>query len=178
MQSSSKLTALKTIRLCPFRVEHAEHIARWAEKDANAEFFRRMPPIQDWLTPDLIKQVYGTAWVIYEDDMPVGLLTAFWHDQASRSVEYGILVDKEESNHKSSTATEIMHQALEYAFHYRNMHKVYVRLLEGREGLKAKLESLGFTTEATLRDSVYFKGEYRNEYYLSCLKLEYKGRNS
>lgn len=167
----------KQVRLAPFTSEVIPAIARWAEKKENAEFFRRTPPPQDWLSSLGIQNLWQNVRIIYEDEMPVGMLTVTMHDQYSRAVEYGLLIDKEESSHKSFTALEVMRAACVYAFDYMNVHKIYVKLLDTRTGLKSRLEGLGFTTEALLRDSVFFQGEYRNEYLLSCLKLEYKPKD-
>jgi len=160
----------------PYTPDIAEHIALWATKPSNAEYFRRSPPVQDWLRKDFIDQLFAGSWIIYEDDAPVGLLSMHSLDPYARSCEWAILIDKDSSAHSHNTAMEMIHQACEYSFNYKNLHKIYVKLLDHRDNLKLALESVGATLEVTLRDSVYFNGEYRNEYLLSMLKLEYKGR--
>jgi len=172
--SKSPAVALKLIRLAPYTPEIAPFIVKWAEKPDNAEFFRRVPPLSDWLSTAAITQLWQAAWVIYEDETPVGLLNLHSLDPYSRSCEIGILVDNEASSHRRQTVDAVTDQMADYLFNYKNLHKVYLKVLEGREKLVKILESKGFVSEALLRDSVFFKGEYRNEYLLSCLKLEYK----
>ena len=169
-----KLATAKAVRLAPYTPEIAAQIANWAQKPANAEFFRRIPPLCDWLSPEGIRQLWEGSWVVYEDDRAVGLLTMQGLDVYARSCEIGILVDNDSSAHRRVTVDQVTDFMADYLFNYRNLHKVYLKVLEGREKLVKILESKGFSQEALLRDSCFFKGEYRNEYLLSCLKLEYK----
>lgn len=173
-QKPAALTALKAVRLAPYMPEIACVIARWASAPENAEFFRRVPPLCDWLAPAAIGTLWGTSWVVYEDDTPVGLLTLHSIDRYARSCEVGILVDSKDSSHRRQTVDAVTDQMADYLFNYLNLHKVYLKVLEGREKLVKLLESKGFQQEAVLRDSIFYSGEYRNEYLLSCLKLEYK----
>ena len=151
-------------------------IVQWAENTSNAEFFRRCPPLMNWLTPEAALSLWSTSWVILEDDTPVGLVTMCNLEQSSRSCEYGIMVDKEASSHPRLTIDTVYAEALEHAFDYCNLHKVYVKILDHRQGLQKIAEALGFSQEAVLRDSIFFNGEYRNEVLLSCLKLEFRRR--
>jgi RimJ/RimL family protein N-acetyltransferase len=163
--------------MAPVTAHVVPSIVKWAENPSNSEFFRRCPPLMNWLTPEVALALWGSSWVILEDDMPVGLVTMANLEQSSRSCEYGILVDKEASSHPRFTIDTVYHEALEHAFDYCNLHKVYVKILDTREKLAAIAASFGFSQEAVLRDSIFYKGEYRNEILLSCLKLEYRRRS-
>ena len=171
--TAPKLEVLKTVRLSAFRAENSQDIIRWAQKLQNAEFFRRCPPHMDWLDPERVMQLWGNSWIIYEEDTPVGIVILHSIDSYGRACEFGMLVDKESSHHYHKTAHQATNQLADYLFDYRNFHKIYVKILDSRDKLKDRLQRIGFTCEATLRDSIFFNGEYRNEYLMSCLKLEF-----
>lgn len=159
--------------MVPYTPELNLAIAAWAQKPENAEFFRRYPPQCDWLEPMRMTQTFAGSWAIFEEDTPVGLVTVHSADPYARSCEFGVLIDAASSSHPHQTAHEITNQFCSYAFDYKNLHKIYMKILDSREGLKTRLEAIGFTCESILRDSIYFQGEYRNEFLLSCLKLEF-----
>lgn len=167
---------MKTVRLVPYTPDINTFIMGWAEKLENTEFFRRFPPKCDWLEASRMAQVFGNTWVLYEEEKPVGLVLLHSFDQFGRSCEFGLLVDFASSEHPHQTAHEATNQVCDYVFNYRNLHKIYMKILDNRDLLKTRLESVGFTHEATLRDSIFFNGEYRNEYLLGCLKLEFVQR--
>lgn len=169
-----KLAISKRIRLVPFTEDYVPSIVKWAENPSNSEFFRRCAPLRNWLDPNYALAMWRGTWVIVEDSEAVGILHMSLIDQFARSAEGSILVDKASSAHPHVTAQQAYREFLDYAFDYCNLHKVYVKILDSREQLKAIAEEFGFVCEAILRDSIFYKGEYRNEYLLSCLKLEYR----
>lgn len=175
-KSNLKLAVTRKIQYSPVTSYTLPHIVEWAEKPANAEFFRRMPPLNTWLEPERALKLWqaAAAHIIFEDNTPVGMIVSGFTDQASRACEIGMLVDKEASTHRHLTFLHIMHDFIKNAFDYYNLHKVFVRVLTHRTEMRKTLESFGSVCEATLRDSVFFNGEYHDEWYISLLKLEYR----
>lgn len=163
-----------TIRMMPFTDQIAPYILSWASNKENVEFFRRCPPMCNWGTVELIRQLFGNMWVVYEEDQPIGLAGIFALDQYSRSCEFGLLIDKEHCTDRPRACNEICNQVGQYCFNYMNLHKVNVRVLPWRQTLAKYLEAHGFAKECDLRDSCFMNGEYHSEGLYSCLKLEFK----
>lgn len=173
-ESLTKLSIAKSVILQPFSTEHASLLMQWASRSSNSEFFRRIPPLMNWATPEATLALWKGSWTILEDGRPVGIGIASFGTQADRSCEVGLMIDADASSQRSLTSALAMRQAFEYCFDYCNVHKITMRVLTTREGLKQNLLKLGCSVEATLRDSIFFQGEYHDEWLLSCLKLEYK----
>lgn len=162
------------VRMLPYTDNIAPLILAWYEKKSNAEFFRRCPPAQNWGTPDLIRQIFGGMWIVYEDERPIGLTGLFNIDNYSRSCEFGMMVDKDSTEDRPRVCHAVCNQVGSYCFNYMNMHKVLVKIMPWRAGLEKYLQAHGFTKECDLRDSCYMNGEYHSEALYSCLKLEFK----
>lgn len=160
------------IRLSPFCKGVEVSIVKWYEDPKNAEFFRRCPPICDWMSLGGIEAIFGTLWVAYEEDRPVGLVGLFNKDVYSRTCELGMLIDG--ATDQKDAAKQLMDAFADYAFNYLNLHKIYIKIMPWRDKLAKRMEGQGFSKECDLRDSCYFKGEYHSEMLYSCLKLEYK----
>ncbi len=170
-----KLVSSKpTIRLSPYCKGMESTIVRWYEKKENAEFFRRCPPLCDWMSVEGLQTLFGSLWVVYENDVAIGLAGLFGKDPFSRSAEFGLLIDSEASTDRGYAARTCFNQVCDYVFNYLNMHKLSIKLMPWRTKLAQRIEEHGFTKECDLRDSCYFRGEYHSEMLYSCLKLEFK----
>lgn len=176
MSKPAKLRVLtnKVYRMAPFERSVAPTILQWYGKPENSEFFRRCPPACDWMTLDGMEKLFQTLWVVYEDGAAVGLAGLFNRDPYSRSVEVGLLIDKETVTDRDQAVRAIFHELCTYCFEYLNCHKVYIKIMPWRDKLAKRAETQGFTKECDLRDSCFFRGEYHSEMLYSCLKLEYK----
>lgn len=163
-----------TFRLTPYVSGMETTIVSWYDKKENAEFFRRCPPICDWLSTQGIQATFGALWVIFEEATPIGLAGIFNKDPFSRSCEIGLLVDKDSTTNKTAAVAAVTNLLGDYIFNYLNYHKVYIKLMPWREKLGKKIEAFGFSKECDLRDSCFFRGEYHSEMLYSCLKLEFK----
>lgn len=177
MEKSAKLKIVSntTYRLCPFTPGLEALILSWYERKENAEFFRRCPPACDWATLGGIQSLFGSLWVIYEEDLAIGLAGLFNVDRFARSAEFGLLIDKATSKDSRAANIAVCRQISDYVFNYLNFHKIILKLMPWREKLAKHAELQGFTKEVDLRDSIFFNGEYHSEMLYSCLKLEYKG---
>lgn len=174
MKKLQAVTDPNTYRLAPYVTGLEATIVAWYEKKENAEFFRRCPPICDWLTPQGVLTVLGTLWLVYENERPIGLAGLFSKDPYSRSCEFGLLIDNEATQSRSEAARSAFNQVCSYVFNYLNFHKISIKLMPWRTKLAKRIEEHGFTKECDLRDSCFFRGEYHSEMLYSCLKLEFK----
>jgi RimJ/RimL family protein N-acetyltransferase len=161
-------------RLTPYTPGVEAHIVSWYDKPENAEFFRRCPPICDWLSSASIQTVFSSMWIVYEGERPIGLAGLFSKDVYSRSCEFGLLIDAESCSSRGQAARAVFNQACDYVFNYLNFHKISIKLMPWRDKLAKRIEEHGFTKECDLRDSCYFRGEYHSEMLYSCLKLEFR----
>jgi RimJ/RimL family protein N-acetyltransferase len=173
MEAVAKIQPNLEVQLSPMISEALPLVLSWAKKPENAEFFRRFPPMCDWLCTNRALEIFKDAYLISESDRYVGLAVLHSADPYGHCVDVGLLVDTETSLQRSKTAITAGDQLCMYAFNFLRMHKVSSRILSHRLGLKAHLESSGFKQEGYLRESIWYNHKYHDEIIMSCLAVEF-----
>ena len=161
------------VRLSPMISEALPLIISWAEKAENAEFFRRFPPMCDWVSWERAMLAFGQMWLVNEGDKIVGVAGLFSHDIFSHHADFGILVDNETSKQRSETCRQASFQVWEYGFNYLRLNKINIKILTNRSKLAKRMESCGFKLDGILRSNSYFQEQYVDEMFYSCLKSDY-----
>lgn len=161
------------IRLTP--ITDDKLIREWAGKPENAEFFRRMPPVNMW--PADTTGWWSGMFLVQrtDDEKNLGLLALTNNDVFHRSVEMGALLDKEACGElkRRDVAVEAITQALDYVFLYLGYEKIYSKTLAHRSSLFAGYEQYGFNKDGVLRSNVFFQGKHHDEVVYSLLKNEW-----
>lgn len=159
------------MRLRPVEIHDIDYIRDLARNPENDEFFRRQPPENMWPTDGQVMQWYLSSFVVEVEDELKGLVTVVNHDQACRSVEVGIVIEK--GPERRETMLEAMHTIATHLYDTLNMEKMWVRVLPSRTSLAEYMKSFGFVKEGTSRRSLYWKGQWHDEVTYSLLKEEW-----
>jgi RimJ/RimL family protein N-acetyltransferase len=96
----------------------------------------------------------------------------FHFNQTSRSCELGISIGDHDYLGKGygSEAVELI---LDYAFKYRNFHRVYLQVTETNERAFKSYVKCGFVEEGRLREHLWTDGAYRDVICMSILRYEW-----
>jgi RimJ/RimL family protein N-acetyltransferase len=154
-------------RLVPIHIGFSDKIHEWAGDSDNAEYFRRYAPLFamkfDYADPH--------CWGVMLGHQPIGLLCLTDFDVAARKAAMGLLIEKPFRN--SEVITKACVEAMRYVFEYLGYNKLYTLTLPHRTALHSRLESAGFTKEATLIANTFWRGKYWDEVQHSLLKSKY-----
>ena len=156
------------VRLSPVEPESLAAAIAWAETPNFAEFFRRFPPLQDWMSWDRAAQVLASCYQVSVDGRLVGLATIHKHD--SENVELGLLLEGDARVYSE----QVRDQMISYAFNYLKVNRVFVRILPSRTGMISKHIGIGFKEEGRTRQSCQVNGKYSDELVFGLLKGERK----
>lgn len=156
-----------TVTLVPVNPGLADKVYSWAHDSDNAEYFRRYAPLFamkfDYTDPH--------CWGVMQGQQPIGLLCLTDFDPAARKVAMGLLIEKPFRNTEAISGA--CREAGRYVFEYLGYNKLYTLTLPHRTALHSRLESAGFTKEATLIANTFWRGKYWDEVQHSLLKSKY-----
>jgi RimJ/RimL family protein N-acetyltransferase len=108
---------------------------------------------------------------------PVGVLSLMNIDFLNRNVEIGITIGSAEHRSKG-LASRSLCLALKILFEYFNYHRVWAQILEINQTSLNLFAHIGFRTEGTLRENVYWEGRMVNTVVVSILQHEYNKLSS
>ncbi len=103
-----------------------------------------------------------------------GICALFNHNVEAQVCELGITIgDKDYWG--LGNGREAIHLLLRYAFHYRNLHRVYLNVNSTNERAIRAYEACGFIEEGRLRQHVWSDGAYIDLVYMGILRDEWRG---
>lgn len=112
------------------------------------------------------------AWVIcLADDTVVGEVVINEIDRDNRSGSIRIAIFDPQYFGKGY-GTEAMSLAVDYGFKQADLHRISLGVYAFNPRAIHVYEKVGFTLEGTLRDSLFWDGEYHNEYIMSILATD------
>lgn len=164
------------IRLTPFTRELTATALSWAIKEDNTDFFRRMPPLQDWFTEDLAFKVFSYFYVVWDDDKPIGLTGLTQNDPHGKIIDFCLLIDSDAMPDRREAGCAVVDQMSEYVFNYMNYNKMVCKTLSSRKGLGECLELLGWECEGNLRQNIFYKGEWRDEKFWATFQETWRAK--
>lgn len=106
------------------------------------------------------------------NDTFVGVVTLTSVDWKNRRAESGIRLTLDAPK-QQGIATDALLTMLDYAFNELNMHRIYATVIEHNEASRKLHLKCGYKLEGTLRQSVYKRGKYHDEYQFGILKEEF-----
>lgn len=160
------------ISLKPVTIENVELIRAWAADPYYGEFFRRFPPVFTWGEDQAVISTFVNSYFIRQDDNIVGLCSLINVDNISKSVEYGVLLEKE-SKETVKTLFESSDKLKDYVFNYLDFNKAYCTILKHRKDLISLFELNGMKFEAELKESCFWQGKFWDEVRYYQLKREF-----
>lgn len=126
-----------------------------------------------WFDDYLTKRKENVRCAILEDDRMVGVVYLTSIDRINRSAEYHIMIGADMDRGKGYGYQGSL-LILKHAFEDLNLNRVQLTVLENNEPAVKMYEKLGFKKEGLLRETVFKKGEYKNQLIMSMLFEEYK----
>jgi len=102
----------------------------------------------------------------------VGIVRLMFIDWISSHAELGIYIGEDKMRNQG-IGKESMKLILQYAFKKLNLSRIYLRVLEGNNGVIRLYQSLGFAQEGILRRHYWVNGKYENVLIFGILRSEY-----
>jgi RimJ/RimL family protein N-acetyltransferase len=113
-------------------------------------------------------------FAIEADGKYIGSCGLFHVDPIGHTAELGIIIGDKDYWGKGY-GRDAVSLLLEYAFRYRNFHKVYLKTNGRNERAICAYRACGFVEEGRLREQVYSDGRYDDAVYMGILRKEWEG---
>ena len=111
-------------------------------------------------------------FIIEVDNTCIGGCALFNFDQTAHTCELGISIGAKEY-WGQGLGREAIQLLVHYAFHYRNMHKVYLEVHAKNERAYKAYQAVGFVQEGRLRQQVWSDGAYDDLIQMGILRSEW-----
>ena len=125
---------------------------------------------------ELSKKDDGVMFIIEADGKPIGSVALFHFNRTSGTCELGISIGEHDYLGKGY-GTDTVRLAVEYAFRYRNFHKVYLHVTADNERAIASYKKCGFVEEGRLRQQLWSDGVYKDVIPMGILRSEDEASN-
>lgn len=134
------------------------------------EPYKSMTRLQDLYEKNMHNQ-HERRFILKKNNEKLGLVELVSIDPIHRKAEFTIMIDPTYQGHGyAGTATKL---AMNYAFSYLNLHKLYLFVDEVNEKAIHIYKKAGFQVEATLKDEFFVNGTYRNAVVMSIFQEQY-----
>lgn len=107
------------------------------------------------------------------DNSLIGFCMIAFIDDYNKSCKMGITIG-EENEWGKGYGKEVVNEVIRYCFEKLNLNRVGVEIYAFNDRSIKLFESLGFVKEGVIRELVYKKGKFHNEYIYGLLKSEWK----
>jgi RimJ/RimL family protein N-acetyltransferase len=116
----------------------------------------------------------GMNFAIEVEGKFIGICALFHHNVEARTCELGITIgDKDYWG--QGNGREAIQLLLHYAFHYRNLRRVYLEVNGTNERAIRAYRACGFVEEGRLRQHVWSEGAYIDLIHMGILRKEWQG---
>lgn len=99
-------------------------------------------------------------------EQPIGSVYLRDIDYVYRSAEYGVFIGENSARGKGY-GTETAELFVKYMFAYLNLHRIFLRVLDGNAAACKSYEKAGFIKEGVFRDMVKIQGIYRDVIFMA-----------
>jgi len=110
-----------------------------------------------------------------QDHEAVGIIGLANLDERNASAELRIVIG-EVGAWDQGLGTDAIQVLLDHAFNVRNLHRVWLRVMEYNQRALRCYEKCGFQIEGRSRQDLYHRGAWRDAYRMSILEDDYRGR--
>ena len=118
----------------------------------------------------------GCHFAIEADGKIIGICDLFHFDETARTCELGIVIGDKDYWGKGY-GREAIHLLLQYAFQYRNQHKVWLSVNANNVRAMKAYQACGFVEEGRQRSHVWSDGRYVDLFLMGVLREEWKFQN-
>lgn len=115
----------------------------------------------------------GASFAIEADEKFIGIAVLFNFDSTAHTCELGITIGDKDYWGRGY-GREVVSLLIEYAFRYRNFHKVWLRVLGVNERAQRAYRACGLVEEGRLRSHVWSNGSYDDLIYMGILRSEWQ----
>ncbi|WP_247729941.1 GNAT family N-acetyltransferase [Halovivax limisalsi] len=132
----------------------------------------------DWYYENHLSSTDNIYLLVCEESTPIGMtsLTAYEYGPdattTARCMELSTYLAPEHQG--QGFGTDAIETMVEYGFVERNLRRVTARVGDFNAASKAVLESLGFAREGTLREEMWYRGEYYDKHWYGLLREEWE----
>jgi RimJ/RimL family protein N-acetyltransferase len=119
----------------------------------------------------------GARFAIEADEKCIGQCALFNFNETAQTCELGITIG-DKAYWGRGYGRDAIHSLLDYAFHLRNMHRVYLSVNGNNQRAIRAYKSCGFVEEGSLRAHVWHNGDYIDLVMMGLLREEWLGLKS
>lgn len=123
------------------------------------------------------KKDEGVGFTIEADGKVIGSVGLYGFDATSMVCELGISIGERDYLGKGYGADAVK-VIVEYAFRYRNLHKVYLQVTANNERAHRSYLKCGFVEEGHLRRQLWSNGAYRDVIFMGILRTDWESSRS
>lgn len=170
------------VRLRPITRADLDALRRWADDAAITRFWASPQPlvIERQFEADLDGRfaIFDTAgYFIIENPIgeAIGRIEFERLSVRERSAEVMILIGEREARGRGY-GVDAMVALLGYLFRQRNLHRVSLTVLSDNHAAIRSYQKVGFVTEGTLRQDLFFDGKRHDQLAMSILDDEFEQR--
>ena len=172
MQGSLDIIRGCKVNLRPIKLEDTPLIVKWRNNPKVMENFIFQIPFTEemhmlWMNTK-VKKGEVVQYIIEEAETSTPVGSVYLRDihKEYRSAEYGIFIG-EDSGRGKGYGTETAKLFVEYMFESLNLHRIFLRVLDGNEIACKSYEKAGFKHEGIFRDMVKIDGIYRDVIFMA-----------
>lgn len=112
-----------------------------------------------------------------DDNSLIGFCVIAFIDNYNKNCKVGITIGEKDEWGKGY-GKEILNEIIRYCFEYLYMNRIAAEVYSFNERSIKMFENIGFVKEGTIRQLVYKKNKFEDEYMYGLLKTEWKVGNS
>ncbi len=152
---------------------------KWRNQQAVQDHFSGHPYAvtreqeEDWFERSVLNNESQQVFAIEKlsDSKLVGLTFLKNINKINLQAEFAILIDEQSSGH--GYGTRACFKTLEYAFQQLKLHRVFLKVRVDNEPAIRLYETCGFKKEGELRDDVFKKDKFRNQFIMGVLDSDF-----
>lgn len=133
---------------------------------------RTLESFREQINKHLNKPEEASIFAIEADGALIGTCSLFHFDPTARTAELGISIGDRDYWGRGY-GREAVRLLLEYAFRYRNQHKVYLSTFDDNERAIHSYRGCGFVEEGRLREHIWVDGRYKDMVYMGIMRSEW-----
>jgi RimJ/RimL family protein N-acetyltransferase len=118
----------------------------------------------------------GCHFAIESEGKVLGVCDLFHFDETAHTCELGIIIG-DKGYWGRGYGREAIDLLLQYAFQYRNLHKVWLQVNANNKRAMSAYHACGFVEEGRQRSHVWSDGRYVDLVLMGVLRDEWKSRN-
>ena len=135
---------------------------------------RSLESFREQLKKIMAKPEEVALFAIEADGSLIGTCSLFDFDLTARTMQLGIFIANRDYWGRGY-GREAVGLLLEYAFRYRNQHKVYLGTFHDNERAIRSYLACGFVEEGRLREHSWVDGRYKDIVYMGIMRSEWAG---